>query len=120
MPAVTEPLATHILLDLHGVDPRLLDDVDALKAALFAAVSAAGATALRTVHHKFHPQGASVVILVAESHLSIHTWPEKAYAAVDIFTCGQTLARQGVQPLLDALKPQRHHVRELPRGLDEA
>ncbi|MEW5851254.1 MAG: adenosylmethionine decarboxylase [Myxococcota bacterium] len=111
-----ETVATHILLELHGVRPALLDDVAALKSALLDAARAARTTPLHVAEHKFEPQGASVVVLVAESHLSIHTWPELGYAAVDIFTCGAALPVHGVAPILQALKPERHELKEIPRG----
>lgn len=109
-------LATHLLLELHGVEPALLNDLDALKRAMTQAVEAARCTLLGVVGHKFEPQGASVVILVAESHLSIHTWPECGYAAVDIFTCGNALPREGVKPILAALNPKSYELREIARG----
>src|SRR4051794_13243243 len=109
-------LATHILVELYDVDPKLLDDVETLKSALVAAAAAAKCTPLGSAQHKFEPQGASVVVLVAESHLSIHTWPEHRYAAVDIFTCGAALPLHGISPLLERLKPGRHEVREIKRG----
>lgn len=109
-------LATHLLIELHGVAPATLDDVATLKAALLSAAAAARCTVLGVLEHKFQPQGASVVVLVAESHLSIHTWPEHGYAAVDIFTCGEALPRHGVEPIVQALKPARHAVQEISRG----
>lgn len=109
-------LATHLLLELHGVEPSLLNDVDSLKRALLMGVEAARCTLLGVVAHKFEPQGASVVVLVAESHLSIHTWPECNYAAVDIFTCGNALPREGVKPILEALAPRSYELREIARG----
>ena len=116
----TTPLATHLLLELYGVDPRLLDDVEHLKAALTGAALAARCTVLGVVAHKFQPQGASVVLLVAESHLSVHTWPEVGYAAVDIFTCGAALPQHGIAPLLESLKPRHHVLQEIARGTDAA
>jgi S-adenosylmethionine decarboxylase len=114
------PLATHLLIELYGVDHATLDNVEALKAALLAAAAAARTTVLAVASHKFEPQGASVVVLVAESHLSIHTWPEVGYAAVDIFTCGAALPRDGVAPLVAALKPTRHEVSTVARGTNQA
>jgi S-adenosylmethionine decarboxylase proenzyme len=109
-------LARHLLLDLYGVDPALLDDVAALEEALLAAARAARCTVFGTVKHAFEPQGASVVALVGESHLSLHTWPEHAYAAADIFTSGDTLPEAGVRALIEALAPERHELQEVLRG----
>lgn len=108
--------ATHLLIELHGVDTGLLNDAVRLEAALLHAARAAQCSVLGSVKHQFSPQGASVVVLVAESHLSIHTWPEHSYAAADILTCGTTLPDAGVAALLEALAPARHQVRRLDRG----
>lgn len=114
--AVDEALATHVLLELWGVDEALLNDAAALEAALVAAARAARCEVLGALHHRFEPQGASAVVLVAESHLSIHTWPEHGYAAVDILTCGQALPELGLDCLIDQLKPTQHAVQRLRRG----
>lgn len=113
-------LATHLYLDLYGVSPQVLDDVTLLRATLESAARAARCTVLGALAHKFQPQGASVVVLVAESHLSIHTWPEHGYAAVDIFTCGAALPEHGVAPIVEALKPSHHVVTQSPRGTERA
>lgn len=109
-------LAVHVLVELYGVDAALLDDPDRLERALLGAAAAARCEVLGSVKHKFEPQGASVVVLVAESHLSIHTWPEHGYAAADILTCGATLPTRGVESLLETLRPARSEVIELSRG----
>lgn len=109
-------LATHTLIELWGVEEDLLNDPDRLEAALLEAARAARCEVLGSVKHRFQPQGASVVVLVAESHLSIHTWPESSYAAADILTCGSTLPDQGVKSLISGLKPQRSEIRVVDRG----
>ena len=113
---MSQTLAVHVLVDLYGVDVALLDDPVRLERALLEAAAAARCEVLGSVKHKFEPQGASVVVLVAESHLSIHTWPEHGYAAADILTCGATLPIEGVESLVSTLKPLRFHVTELDRG----
>lgn len=110
------PLATHVLIELWGVDRQLLDDPKALEAGLVEAAKAARCEVLGSVGHKFEPQGASVVVLVAESHLSVHTWPEHGYAAVDILTCGATLPDAGVESIVRSFKPGRHSVERIARG----
>jgi S-adenosylmethionine decarboxylase len=110
-------LATHVLIECWGLSHEVLDDADGLEAALREAARAARCEVLGAVKHRFHPQGASVVLLVAESHLSVHTWPEHGYAAFDILTCGKALPEQGVEALLGRLKPARHAVQRIARGL---
>jgi S-adenosylmethionine decarboxylase len=109
-------LARHVLLELDDVDPAILSDVEALERALRQAAQAARCTIVGAVSHRYAPHGASVVLLVAESHLSIHTWPERRYAAVDIFTCGATLPSAGVEVLVAALGAPRHRVQVIERG----
>ena len=84
------------------------------------AAKKARATVLDATFHKFSPQGVSGVVVLAESHMSIHTWPELGYAAVDVFTCGDyAMPHRAVDELVSALKPQRTDVQEMPRGVPE-
>lgn len=78
----------HWLLDLHGCPKELLDDHDAICARLRDVAERFGLTLLEMSSHRFEPQGVTAVGLLAESHFSIHTWPEFGFAAIDIFTCG--------------------------------
>lgn len=87
----TQALGEHWLLDLSGCPAALLDDLAFVRESAVEACRLAGATLLKLESHRFEPQGVTVVALVAESHLSIHTWPENNYAGVDIFTCGQDM-----------------------------
>ena len=84
-----EAVGRHLLGTLTGCDKRILDDVEALEYHVEKAIRACGFKPLGKVSHKFEPQGASVVILLEESHASIHTYPEHGLAFVDIFTCGE-------------------------------
>ncbi|HXW77554.1 MAG TPA: adenosylmethionine decarboxylase [Candidatus Eremiobacteraceae bacterium] len=81
-------LGTHIIVELSECDARILSDVDRVANILVAAAKEANAEVLQTAFHRFMPQGVSGVVVIAESHLSIHTWPEYGYAAMDIYTCG--------------------------------
>ena len=81
-------IGRHCIYDLQDGDPQLLDDEDFIKDALMKAAEAAGATLLKIVSHKFEPQGVTALALLSESHISIHTYPEQNYAAIDAFTCG--------------------------------
>ncbi len=106
---------THLIIDLWGA--RGLDDAAAIERALRQAVAAAGATLLHIHLHRFTPRGGiSGVAVLAESHISIHTWPERDYAALDVFMCGASDPRHTVPALRRAFRPQRFEVRELLRG----
>lgn len=81
------------------------------------AAQAAGATLVNTVFHTFSPQGVTGVVVVEESHLSIHTWPEHGYAAVDFFTCGDCLPERAHQTLMQGLQAQSAELMGVDRGL---
>jgi len=90
-PEETEQLearGTHIICELSGCSPEKLTDVEGVQATMIAAAREANAEILKVAFHRFQPQGVSGVVVIAESHLSIHTWPETGYAAVDFYTCG--------------------------------
>lgn len=110
-------LGTHLLADLYGC--RHLDDPVAIEGALRAAVAASGATLLDLRLHHFGPhQGVTGVALLAESHMSIHSWPEHDFAAVDIFLCGAAHhPAAALQVLTAALAAQRVVERPIARGV---
>lgn len=83
-------LARHLIAEFYGCDPEILNDVRMIETVLLEAAEAARTTVVGHDFHEFSPQGVSGIVLVAESHISIHTWPEYGYAAVDIFTSGET------------------------------
>ncbi len=111
-------LGKHLLLELKSCDKEVLDDISFLRGALLAAASECGATVLGESFHQFSPQGVSGVVVIAESHLFIHTWPEYGYAAADIFTCGNSVQpEKAVQVLLRKLGSKNHSVVEVRRGI---
>ena len=81
-------LGTHIVCELSGCDQQTLTDVDAVREMMIGAANASRATVMEVAFHRFEPQGVSGVVVLAESHISIHTWPETGYAAMDFYTCG--------------------------------
>ena len=81
-------LGTHIVCELSGCDAQALTDVDLVREMMIGAAKASRATVMEVAFHRFEPQGVSGTVILAESHLSIHTWPEKGYAAMDFYTCG--------------------------------
>jgi S-adenosylmethionine decarboxylase proenzyme len=91
--AIGQPAAhgSQIVLDLYECETEHLDNLEWVKKTLVDAARAAGATIVQTVFHKFAPWGISGVVVIAESHLAIHIWPENRYAAVDVFTCGENV-----------------------------
>ena len=117
MDASAAPLGTHLLLDLNECDAALLDDAAVVRRALLAAADEAGATVVGEVFHKFSPVGVTGILSIAESHISVHTWPEYAYAAVDIFTCGAAFKPYAAANLIvQALRCNRHRITEIKRG----
>jgi len=111
-------LGKQLLLELKDCDKEVLNDVGFLKGTLLAAASECGATVLGESFHRFNPQGVSGVVIIAESHLFIHTWPEYGYAAVDIFTCGDSVQpRKAAEILIGKLGGKNHSVKEIQRGI---
>ncbi len=107
----------HLLADFYGVQARLLQDCSALENLLREAATAASAHILFCHLHSFGPeQGVTGVLLLAESHISIHTWPECSYAAIDIFMCGQAEPELALRVLEQALRPSRNTLQTVQRG----
>ncbi|HWP25757.1 MAG TPA: adenosylmethionine decarboxylase [Xanthobacteraceae bacterium] len=104
----------HLIIDLYGA--QRLDDIDHIEETLRRCVSAAKATLLHIHLHHFTPSGVSGVAVLAESHISIHTWPEAGYAALDVFMCGKANPDACVPVLREAFKPKRVAVGEHLRG----
>ncbi len=84
-------LGRHILAEFFDCDREILNDVHQIEMYMKRAALECGATIVTAAFHKFNPHGVSGVVVIAESHLAIHTWPEYGYAAVDVFTCGETV-----------------------------
>ena len=112
-------LGRHLIAEFVGCQSDLLDDQQGLETAMKEAVRVSGATIVSTVFHRFNPKGVSGVVVIAESHISIHTWPEYGYAAVDFFTCGEAvdphLACEFMKTYLRASDATT--VDEVPRGI---
>ena len=111
-------LGKHLLLELKDCNRKVLNDLDFLKGTLLAAANEAGATVLGESFHQFNPHGVSGVVIIAESHLFIHTWPEHGYAAIDIFTCGNSVQpEKAAQKLIRELGAKSHSILEIQRGI---
>ena len=107
----------HFLLELYRCDYEKLNDESFLRNTLNNAAKLANATVLNLISNKFEPQGVTAIALLAESHLSIHTWPEAHYSAVDIFTCGQNMKPDlSCKFLIEALLAEEHFLRIITRN----
>lgn len=108
---------SHLIIDLWEAEG--LDDQDRIEKALIDAVEAAGATLLHIHLHKFEPEGGGIsgVAVLAESHISVHTWPERGYAAFDVFMCGTADPRKALPVLKQAFDPKRVVLGEHKRGV---
>ncbi|MFU8813000.1 MAG: adenosylmethionine decarboxylase [Balneolaceae bacterium] len=95
-----EALGRQILVEFYDCDQSKINEVSYIENALIQATKESGATIISHNFHKFSPYGVSGVVVIAESHVAIHTWPEYNYAAVDIFTCGDTIDPWKIQELL--------------------
>jgi len=113
-------LGSHILIEAYDCDPKVLDDVELVEEVMVDAALKAGAEIREVAFHKFSPQGVSGVVVISESHLSVHTWPEVGYAAVDIFTCGDTVDPiVAVDYIRDKFQARRALTSEVKRGIFE-
>ena len=107
----------HLLLELYRCDSEKLNDESFLRCTLNRSAKLAKATVLNLISNKFDPQGVTAIALLAESHISIHTWPESNYSAVDIFTCGQNMMPEVASHyLIEALKAEEHFLRVILRN----
>jgi len=114
-------LGRHLLAELSDCRSNILDNSVELEKAMKDAARLSGATVVDTVFHHYNPQGLSGIVIIAESHLSIHTWPEYRYAAVDCFTCGSHVdPARALKHLQEVLGSQSVQVRDLNRGLPSA
>ncbi|WP_316898409.1 adenosylmethionine decarboxylase [Pseudodesulfovibrio indicus] len=110
-------VGVHCILELKGCPSHLLDDEQLILETMVNAAATAMSTLLDITSHKFQPQGVTALALLAESHISIHTWPESGYAALDIFTCGETARpRVACEYFIEKLQAADHTLSVLPRG----
>lgn len=111
-------LGIHLLIELWSCNRQKIDNLDYLEKIMAQAAEVAGATVLKTAFQDFNPQGVSGVVVIAESHLTIHTWPEYGYCAVDIFTCGSKVDPWKAAGFLkQELEAEETQVRDFQRGI---
>ena len=108
-------MGKHYLLNLYDCSFVLLNDEQFLIKLLESAAILSGATVIQTIFKKFDPQGVTVICLLAESHISIHTWPEEGKAAVDVYTCGDCNPKIGCDIIIQQLYAQDHTLSYIER-----
>ena len=113
-----QALGHQLMVEFYNCDRDMLDDLEGIEKSMLDAAIVSGATIVEKVFHRFSPFGVSGVVVIAESHLAIHTWPEYGYAAVDLFTCGDEVdPMKGFDLLQQRLGSQNMSVVEMKRGL---
>jgi S-adenosylmethionine decarboxylase len=115
-----KPFGRHLLAEYRGCDSTLLNDIDLISKALRQAAVEAGSTIVASVFHPFTPQGVTGVVVLEESHLSIHTWPEHGYVAVDFYTCGDCKPDLAHEFLSKELGATYAEVMFVDRGMEGA
>jgi S-adenosylmethionine decarboxylase len=115
-----KPEGSHVIVELSGGDYTQLNDLKLLKEVIMGMVEATDSKMIKMVHHSFKPQGISIVALVEESHISIHTYPEWGYAAIDVFTCGENSKSLAALTVIEQkLRHQYLEINKLWRGLSK-
>lgn len=110
-------LGQHMLVEFYNCNPETLDDVAGIEKHMNAAALACGATIVQSTFHRFEPWGVSGVVVISESHLAIHTWPEYGYASVDLYTCGDEIQPDAAyEHLRIALEAELSETQFLRRG----
>ncbi len=109
-------LGIHIIAELYGCNPALLDDEKFITDTLVKSAKKTKVTVIDHISQKFEPQGVSAVIIISESHLAIHTWPEFSYAALDFYTCGQEDPEPAVREIAESLGARDITIFRTERG----
>jgi S-adenosylmethionine decarboxylase len=113
-----DALGHHLLIELYGCDVGILDNCEEIERVMNSAALLANAHIVESAFHQFNPHGISGVVIIAESHFSIHTWPEHGYAAVDIFTCGDDIrADLAYSYMISHFKAKNSTMVEMKRGI---
>lgn len=115
---MAKSLGRHVLAEIYGCSSEILNDIHQVEKIMVKAALAAGAEIREVAFHKFSPQGVSGVVVISESHLAIHTWPELGYAAVDVFTCGDSVDPWvSCNYIKQEFVAQRMEAKEVQRGV---
>ena len=117
LPSLHDTVGSHIIADLTNCSSILLNQPSSLDSILTSAIVLSGATILNKQFHHFSPHGVTFLYLLSESHLSIHTWPEKSYASIDMYTCGSSIPLIAISEIGKHLQCSDIHITHLNRGL---
>ena len=110
----------HYVVEASGCDPEVLKDPNRIRQIFMNAAKAGNMEIKASYFFRFSPTGVSGVVIVAESHISVHTWPEEGYAALDVYTCGEKAdPENAVDYILEKFRAQYAHVSEVKRGIKE-
>ena len=110
----------HYIVEASGCDPKIISDVSQVQQILVKAAEVAGAKVWAVSFNTFPPSGVSGVVVISESHISTHTWPEFGYGALDFYTCGEHVdAEKGLFYAVEAFGASSSHITEITRGIDE-
>ena len=112
-------IGRHLLAEFYGCDERVLGDIEKIRNHMLTAAGTIGAVVMGETFHRFTPRGVSGAVVISESHLAIHTWPESGYVAIDIYTCGGLDPNPAVRELANSFGTKRYRVQEILRGLPE-
>lgn len=113
-----QSLGNHLIIELYECHSETINDVQSVEEKLVEAVNISGANVVQSVIHKFNPHGISGVVVIEESHFSVHTWPEYGYCALDIFTCGDEIdCHSALQYLKKEFQAKHLSVTEMKRGM---
>ncbi|PKK84175.1 MAG: S-adenosylmethionine decarboxylase proenzyme [candidate division Zixibacteria bacterium HGW-Zixibacteria-1] len=111
-------LGRHLVAEMADCNSKILNDIQLLEKEMKEAARVSGATVVKSTFHRYNPQGLSGIIVIAESHLSIHTWPEYGYAAIDCFTCGSSVDPwKALEYIKNALECKTVSAKEINRGI---
>ncbi|EHR79561.1 S-adenosylmethionine decarboxylase [Thermococcus litoralis DSM 5473] len=115
-----DTIGYHYVVEASGCDPEVLKDPNKIREIFLEAAKVGNMEVKASYFFRFSPTGVSGVVIVAESHISVHTWPEEGYAALDVYTCGEKAdPEKAVDYILEKFKAQYAHVSEVKRGIKE-
>lgn len=110
----------HYVAEASGCDPKVLEDPNELKRIMLEAAKIGFMDVRQTYFYRFTPKGVSGILVVSQSHISVHTWPEKGYAAVDVYVCGtKSKPEEALEYILRSLNASYAHITEIERGIED-